>query len=303
MLACLAGILVALGWLRRPDPTPIARDPFEPLNRGVMQVNDVFDAIVLKPGATIYRETVPPLVRTGVSNFFGNLTDVWSFVNSVLQLKIQDAADNFARVQLNTFFGLGGIFDIASEFNIDRHREDFGQTLGRWGVPPGRTSCCRFSAPPPCAIRSRCRWTVSADPVHYVDTCGAQTALVVLRAVDVRHNLLRTSSVLDEAALDKYTFTRDAYLQRRRAEIYEDNPSTMAEGTRDDAGKEPKEDGEPAPKPGAPGAGTPAIPVHRHPRPRVSWVATVSRAVEGLRNPAIGRRSNDDRGSVRTKGK
>ncbi len=134
MFACLAGILVALGGCAT-GPTAVARDPFEPVNRQVMKFNDVFDAVVLKPGATIYRETVPPLVRTGVSNFFGNLTDVWSFVNSVLQLKMQDAADNFTRVQLNTFFGLGGIFDIASEFDIDRHREDFGQTLGRWGMP------------------------------------------------------------------------------------------------------------------------------------------------------------------------
>src|SRR5688572_4378411 len=136
LFACLASILVALGGCAT-GPTAVARDPFEPVNRQLMKINDVFDAVVLVPSATIYREAVPPLVRTGVSNFYGNMTDMWSFVNSLLQLKLQDAADNFARVQLNTFFGIGGIFDIASEFHIDRHREDFGQTLGHWGIPAG----------------------------------------------------------------------------------------------------------------------------------------------------------------------
>ncbi len=101
------------------------------------QFNEGVDAVVLKPGATLYRENVPPLVRTGVSNFFGNLGDAWSAVNSALQLKVQDAAENAMRFSVNTFFGLGGILDIASEMNIERHREDFGQTLGHWGVPSG----------------------------------------------------------------------------------------------------------------------------------------------------------------------
>ena len=113
------------------------RDPLEPFNRKVMQFNDGVDAMVLKPAATVYKQGVPPLVRTGVSNFFGNLSDVWSFVNSALQFKFQNAAENFMRLNVNTFFGLGGILDIASELNIERHREDFGQTLGRWGVPAG----------------------------------------------------------------------------------------------------------------------------------------------------------------------
>jgi phospholipid-binding lipoprotein MlaA len=272
MFACLAGILVALGGCAT-GPTAVARDPFEPVNRQMMKVNDVFDAVLLKPAATIYREVVPPLARTGVSNIYGNMTDIWSFVNSLLQLKIQNAADNFARVQLNTFFGLGGIFDIASEFNIDRHREDLGQTLGHWGFASGPYLVLPFFGP------STLRDTIAlpldrrADPLHYVDPWGLQGALVVLRAVDVRHNLLRTSSVLEEAALDKYSFTRDAYLQRRRSEIYEDNPSDdggkepKEDGGKqpnDDAGKEPNDDagkepknGEPAPKSGAPAQGAP----------------------------------------------
>jgi phospholipid-binding lipoprotein MlaA len=259
MFACLAGILLALGGCAT-GPTAVARDPFEPVNRQLMKINDVFDAVVLVPGATIYRETVPPLVRTGVSNFYGNMTDIWSFVNSLLQLKVQDAADNFARVQLNTLFGIGGIFDIASEFQIDRHREDFGQTLGHWGIPAGPYLVLPFFG------SSTLRDTIAlpldrrADPVNHVDPWGAQGALVVIRAVDVRHNLLRTSSVLDEAALDKYSFMRDAYLQRRRSEIYESTPS-------DDSGQEPKEDGEPASQPGAPAQGSPDNPGAPAPAP------------------------------------
>jgi len=255
VLACL----VALGGCAT-GPNASARDPFEPLNRNVMKFNEGVDAVVLKPAATIYREGVPPLVRTGVSNFFGNMTDAWSFVNSLLQLKVQDAADNFARVQLNTLFGLGGIFDIASEFNIERHREDFGQTLGHWGMPAGPYLVLPLLGPS--TLRDAIALPVDrkADPLHDVDPLGSQGALYVLRAVDMRSNLLRASSVLDEAALDKYSFTRDAHLQRRRAEIYESSTS-------DTSGQEPQVDGEPAPKPGAPSQDAPGNPGAPAPAP------------------------------------
>jgi phospholipid-binding lipoprotein MlaA len=223
-----------------------------------MKINDVFDAVVLVPAATIYREAVPPLVRTGVSNFYGNMTDIWSFVNSLLQLKIQDAADNFARVQLNTFWGLGGIFDIASEFHIDRHREDFGQTLGRWGVPAGPYLVLPFFGSSTLRDAIALPLDRRADPVTHVDPWGAQGALLVIRTVDVRHNLLRTSSVLDEAALDKYSFMRDAYLQRRRSEIYE---------TPEDSGQEPQDDGRIPPMPDAPAQGAPDNPGAPAPAP------------------------------------
>ena len=257
VFACVAGLLLALGGCAT-GPNASARDPFEPLNRNVMKFNEGVDAIVLKPAATIYKETLPPLVRTGVSNFFGNLSDMWSFVNSLLQLKIQDAADNFGRVQLNTFFGLGGIFDIASEFNIDRHREDFGQTLGHWGMPAGPYLVLPLLGPS--TLRDTLALPIDrkADPLHDVDP-GGQSALYFLRAVDIRSNLLRASSVLDEAALDKYSFTRDAHLQRRRAEIYESSTS-------DSSGQEPKAD-EPAPQPGAPSQEAPANPGAPAPTP------------------------------------
>jgi phospholipid-binding lipoprotein MlaA len=213
LLAALMGSLG--GCATGPNP----RDPFEPFNRKMMQFNEGVDAVALKPAATAYRQVLPPIVRTGVSNFFGNLGDVWSSVNSLLQLHLQDAAENFMRFNINTFFGLGGILDIASELRIERHKEDFGQTLGRWGMPSGPYLVL------PLLGSSTVRDTLAlpvdrqADPVHYVDSASARNSLYVLRAVDIRSNLLRASSVLDEAALDKYSFTRDAYLQRRGAQI------------------------------------------------------------------------------------
>lgn len=237
----LASSLIALGGCAL-GPNP--RDPFEPFNRKMMQFNEGVDAVALKPAATIYKAAVPPLLRTGVSNFFGNMTDAWSFVNSLLQFRIQDAADNFARVQINTFIGLFGIFDVASEFHIERHREDFGQTLGRWGMPAGPYLMLPLLGPS--TVRDTFALPVDrkADPLHDVDPWSSRGSLYILRAVDARSNLLRASSVLDQAALDKYTFTRDAHLQRRRAQIFDQNNEDRS------AGQEPKADGQPAPAPG-----------------------------------------------------
>lgn len=241
LLACQAGALLALaGCASGPNANP--RDPLEPFNRNMMQFNEGVDSVVLKPVATLYKEGVPPLVRTGVSNFFGNLRDAWSFANSALQLKPQDAIDNLMRFQLNTFFGLGGILDIASEANIERHKEDFGQTLGHWGMATGPYLVLPLLGPS--TVRDALALPIDrkGDPLGHVDPWGAQGALYVLRTVDIRSNLLRASSVLDEAALDKYSFTRDAYLQRRRAEIFENSSS-------DTDGREPTADGEPASQP------------------------------------------------------
>ena len=123
--------------VEEPDDAPARRriDPLEPLNRQVYAFNEGADQLVVKPVATLYREGVPDLVRTGINNFFSNLGDAWSAVNSALQLRVQDAAENLMRFSVNSVFGLAGVLDIASEANIDRHPADFGSTLARWGVP------------------------------------------------------------------------------------------------------------------------------------------------------------------------
>jgi phospholipid-binding lipoprotein MlaA len=236
------------------------RDPLEPMNRKVSEFNEGVDAIVLKPAATAYRNGVPPLARTGVSNFFGNLGDAWNFVNSALQFKFQNAAENFMRLNVNTFFGLGGILDIASELNIERHREDFGQTLGRWGVPAGPYIVLPLLGPS--TLRDALVLPIErkGDPLHLLDPANTRNSLYVLRIVDGRANLLRVGSLIEGAALDKYSFTRDAHLQRRRAAILEGREA-------ESEGSEPRADGTPAAAPSAPASarrsGEPAKPAGR----------------------------------------
>lgn len=222
-LALAAGLLALGGCASVANPHP--NDPWEPFNRQVTEFNEGVDAVVLKPISTLYKDKVPPVMRTGVANFFGNLSDAWSFVNSALQGKVQQAADNFARVQINSFVGIFGLFDVASDLNIERHREDFGQTLGHWGVPAGPYLVIPLLGPS--TVRDAFALPVDrqGDIVSYFDPSGLRYGSTALRIVHQRSTLLRASSVLDEAALDKYSFLRDAHLQRRRAEIYEpDDP-------------------------------------------------------------------------------
>ena len=200
-----------------PNANP--SDPFEPFNRGVFTFNDKLDEAVLVPVSTAYVNVLPSMVRTGVNNFFGNLGDVWSFANSVAQLKLQNSAETFMRVNVNTFFGLGGLLDVATEAGIDRHDEDFGQTLGRWGVAAGPYIVLPVLGP------STLRDTIAKPVDFYGDGLNAlndvawRNSLTVLRVVDKRSQYLRAGRLIDDAALDKYSFTRDAFLQRRRSLI------------------------------------------------------------------------------------
>ncbi len=223
-------LVIVCGCATRPNANP--RDPWESFNRGVFSFNDATDKAIFKPAATVYRDFTPSLVRAGVTNFFGNLDDAWSFVNSVLQLKLVSAADNFMRFNVNTVFGIGGIFDVASEMRIERHREDFGQTLGRWGVATGPYLVLPLLGP------STLRDTV-ALPVDFkgdiaanVDYVPTRNSLKVLDQLDTRASLLSVSNALDEVALDKYSFVRDAFLQRRRNAVFDGNPpEDDAQGT------------------------------------------------------------------------
>lgn len=218
----LLALVLTLGGCSTLNANP--RDPLEPVNRQVMKFNEGVDAVLLKPSATFYRENIPPLVRTGVSNFFGNLGDGWSALNSLLQFKFKNAAENWMRLNVNTFFGLGGILDIASEMNIERHREDFGQTLGRWGVPAGPFVMLPLLGPS--TLRDSLAFPIDrrGDLVRGWGHAAERNSMYTLRAVNTRSNLLRVGDVLEGAALDKYSFVRDSHLQRRRAEIYESGP-------------------------------------------------------------------------------
>jgi phospholipid-binding lipoprotein MlaA len=200
------------------------RDPLEPFNRGVYQFNETLDKYVMKPVAQGYQFVLPQPVRTGVGNFFSNINDVSILANNVLQGKFVPALDDFARIVINTTLGLLGILDIASEAGIPKHEEDFGQTLGFWGVGDGPFIMLPFFGP------SNARDTVGrvgdvfTDVVTYVDPTGTRNVIWGTRVVDRRAQLLDASTVLDAAALDRYEFLRDAYLQRRRNLVYDGKP-------------------------------------------------------------------------------
>ena len=210
-----AALLTGCATVARPDPN----DPLESYNRSMTNFNEQVDAMVLKPVATAYREVTPAPVRTGVSNFFANIGDVWSFVNNVLQLRAEAAGSSFMRVNVNTVFGLGGLLDVASELGIERYKQDFGLTLGRWGVGTGPYLVLPILGPSTLRDTLALPVDMKGNVVSHVDPVSARNSLYALRAVDVRANLLRAGSVLDSAALDKYSFTRDVFLQVRGSQV------------------------------------------------------------------------------------
>ena len=199
-------------------------DPLEPFNRGVSRFNETVDNAVLVPVATTYQRALPSMVRTGVNNFFGNIGDVWSLANNVAQLKLQNSAETFMRLNVNTFFGLGGLLDVASEAGIPRHEEDFGQTLGHWGVGPGPYVVLPLLGPSTLRDTAAKPLDYYGDPLGHVNDVAWRNSLTVLRVVDTRSQYLRAGRLLDDAALDKYSFTRDAFLQRRQNQVYDGNP-------------------------------------------------------------------------------
>lgn len=216
-LALMAGLLLSTGCATRPGGDP--RDPIEPFNRSISNFNDAADRVVLKPIATGYVQLVPDLVRTGVNNFFSNLGDAWTFVNSVLQLKPQEAGETAIRFGVNTLFGLGGLLDIASEAGIPKHNEDFGLTLGRWGVGAGPYIVLPLLGPSTLRDTVAIGVETNGNVLRRIDSEPLRSGLYVLNAVDTRAIYLGAANVLEEAALDKYSFTRDIYLQRRRSLI------------------------------------------------------------------------------------
>ncbi|MES2564844.1 MAG: VacJ family lipoprotein, partial [Pseudomonadota bacterium] len=221
LISCLllmASLLGACAMGRDP------RDPLEPINRGVYQLNEAVDQAVLKPVAQAYRAVLPQFLRSSVSNFFSNLNDIVVALNNVLQGKFTAAYADLGRVAINSTLGLGGLFDIASEAGVERHDEDFGQTLGVWGVGDGPFVMLPLFGP------STGRDVVGrfvdhkADLVTYVKPSHNRNQLWGTRVVNRRSELLDASTVLQTASLDPYEFLRDAYLQRRRNLIYDGSP-------------------------------------------------------------------------------
>ena len=250
LLVC-AGLLLA-GCATAPGANP--RDPWEPMNRGVFEFNEAFaaqacavtkdlglDEVAFKPVAVAYKAVTPRLVRAGVTNFFNNLGDGWSLFNNILQGKLRASVETYFRITVNTILGIGGVFDIASEIGVEPRTEDFGQTLGLWGLPTGPYLVLPFFGP----SNVRDALATPADtfgyPVTLVKPVALRNSLAALNAVDKRANYLRAGEMLDESALDKYVFSRDVFLQKRRNDIYDGSPPPEDE--------EPQEPDKPAEKP------------------------------------------------------
>ena len=208
-------------------PNADARDPWESMNRRIYSFNDVLDNVAIKPAAKVYTQVLPSPVRTGIHNFLGNLGDVWSMVNSALQLKGQATVETLMRIQVNTFLGLGGVLDVATEMRLDKRKEDFGQTLGHWGVKPGPYVVLPIFGPSTLRDTLAMPLDIKGDLVQQFNDPSTRNALSVTRVMDVRSGLLQTLDVIKAAALDPYTFVRDGYLQKRESDVYDGNPPAI----------------------------------------------------------------------------
>lgn len=200
------------------------RDPLEPMNRAIYSFNDGVDTALIQPVAKGYRAVLPMFVRTGVSNVFANINDVLIALNNLLQGKLVNAISDVGRVLINTTVGVAGIFDVATHFGLEKHNEDFGQTLGYWGVGDGPYLVLPLIGPS--NLRDAVARVVDfkTDPITYVRSMRLRNSLWGTRALSQRADLLDTSKILEIAALDPYEFLRDAYLQRRRNLVYDGAP-------------------------------------------------------------------------------
>jgi phospholipid-binding lipoprotein MlaA len=202
----------------------------ENVNRAVFSINEGIDKVAIKPAAQAYEFVLPSLVRTGVTNFFSNVGDLFIGVNNLLQGKPAEGFSDWTRVAVNTTFGILGVFDVATDMGLQKHDEDFGQTLGRWGTGPGPYVVLPLVGPRTARDTVGLAVDSYTDPVSNIDYVPTRNSLLALRIVNIRAELLPADKVIEEAALDKYSYVRDAYLQRRRSLIYDgDAPREPAE--------------------------------------------------------------------------
>ena len=262
----LLPMLLLGGCASLPNEGHTRNDPWETYNRQVFEFNEVVDKLAVKPAAQVYQAVVPSLVRRGVHNFFSNISDGWTSANLLLQLKPRPALEMGMRTVVNTFFGIGGTMDVADEMGLERSTvEDFGQTLGYWGLRSGPYLVLPFFGP------STLRDTAGLA-LDFKDSGASviwhevrdRNAATLLQLLDARVQLLNASRVLDEIALDKYLLLRDAYLARRRSLIYDGDPPE------DEAGPAAfksliKPDSQPDAKPGSPPLAPPGSPPDTQP--------------------------------------
>ncbi|MGK5043975.1 MlaA family lipoprotein [Janthinobacterium sp. GB1R12] len=197
------------------------RDPLEGYNRAMFKFNDTVDQVALKPVATAYKTVTPSFVQTGVGNFFGNLSDVWSAVNNLLQGKGEAGLQDVVRVSMNSTFGILGLIDIASQAGIPKHNEDFGQTLGWYGVQSGPYLMLPLLGPSTVRDTVALPLDITGDPWRYKDPVNVRNIGTVTRVVDKRAALLDATNLMEAAALDRYEFIRDGFLQARESKVFD----------------------------------------------------------------------------------
>lgn len=212
--------------------TDDSRDPLEPLNRGVYSFNKTADELLINHIARAYNTVTPEIVDGGVTNFFSNLGEIASFANNLLQLKIDQALGTATRFVFNSTFGIGGFFDVSSHVGLPAYKEDFGQTLGHWGIGPGPYVVLPLLGPSTVRDTGGLVADSFMNPIAYIDDDAWQYGLVALGFVDVKSDLLSTGGLVSEAALDEYEFVKNAYLERRRAQV-NDGQGSQYEGYED----------------------------------------------------------------------
>ena len=248
---CFSGLLLlgALGGLGGCATTGAnSNDPLESYNRAMFSFNDGVDKAIIKPVASGYKAVMPGFARTGVTNFFANLGDIWIGVNNVLQGKVGDGVSDFGRFALNTTAGILGLFDVASNAGLEKHNEDFGQTLGRWGVGSGAFVVLPIFGPS--SVRDAISLFAAdwhGDPLGYVGNIPTRNQLYGVRVVDQRANLLDLGQLAEDAALDHYSYVRGAFLQRRRSLIYDGDPPRESDPDRTSESDPGKESAAPVP--------------------------------------------------------
>lgn len=220
-----AALVVAAALVAGCADSPSRVDPFEPWNRAMFEVNDTVDGKFFKPIAEGYVKYTPELIRTGIGNFFGNIEDLFVGVNNVLEGNGDRAGDDFGRVLLNSTFGLGGIFDLASMMGIEKHTQDFGITFGKWGIPQGPYLFVPLFGPT--TVRDGAGTAIRAylGPVTYLfPYVPVRNTFYGVGAVNARAHALEAESIVNQAALDRYRFIRNAYLRARRYQVYDGKP-------------------------------------------------------------------------------
>ncbi|MEA3274421.1 MAG: VacJ family lipoprotein [Pseudomonadota bacterium] len=223
-----AGVLVLLilvgGCASVPKEYRDPRDPLESYNRGMHQFNTDFDNAFFKPVAKGYKAITPEPVDRGVTNFFNNIADVTSAVNNLLQFKLSRFGSDVGRVATNSTVGILGFFDVATNMGLPSYKEDFGQTLGYWGADSSPYFVLPLLGPSTVRDTVGLAGDIVVDPFFSLDESRIYWGFIALRAIDTRADLLTASKILEEAAVDPYIFVRDAYLQRRRNQIFDGNP-------------------------------------------------------------------------------